>query len=76
MSAPKPPRRRYAPYGQWVKYVAEVVKLVGQNWGVSDAVRRIVRRQRFPDPDRAFKGIRAAYYEMKSREKEKGEFEI
>lgn len=82
MSRNQPPRRRYAPYGQWAAQATRVALLVGQGWGVSDAVRSVVRKQRYPDPDLAFRGIRAAYYEMRTKEraeaagKKKEEFEI
>jgi len=85
MSTPKTPPPKYAPYGQWalqaVKVQAMVVK---KGWGVSDAVRKVVYANKYPDEGKAFRGIRAAYYELRKRgatkpakkKSKKEEFEI
>ena len=59
----KPPRRRRAAHGQWVEPARAVHDLVGKGtWNVSDAVREVVKKFKFPDKHHAFKGVRAAYY--------------
>lgn len=58
-----------AVYGKWVPFAWQVRALVEQKqWTISDAVREVVAQQRLHPPDTAFKGIRAAYYEIKNRE--------
>jgi len=72
----KPPAR-YAPYGMWAAQATRVKLMVeNENWGVSDAVRQIVAKHRYPDRAKAFNGIRAAYYELRKKLEREGEFEI
>lgn len=62
-----PPRRRAA-HGQWVVPAEAVYELVRNNgWNVSDAVREVVGNYTFPDDQKAFNGIRAAYYVLRNR---------
>lgn len=64
---PGPPRYRAAK-GQWVKPAHAVRKLVKKGWGVSDAVREVVGALKLHPPESAFKGVRAAYYEVLKHE--------
>lgn len=71
----KPPPK-YAPYGQWAAQATKVKLMVdNEGWGISDAVRSLVARKRYPDPDKAFRGIRAAYYALLGRIKSEAEEE-
>jgi hypothetical protein len=73
MSAPKTPPPRYSPYRGWAQQAPKVQDMVvKKGWGVSDAVREIVATGKYPDPGKAFRGIRAAYYELLKREAKKG----
>ena len=65
--APLPPKYRAA-RGIWVQPAWVVRGLVERdNWTVSDAVREVISRQNLHPPDVAFKGIRAAYYEVRKQ---------
>lgn len=67
---------RYVKYGSWSSHAKRVAEYVDRGNGVSEAVRKIVAKEEFEDPERAFRGIRAAYYEYLKRQKEKDEFVI
>lgn len=58
---PEPPRSR-AGHGQWTDPARVVIGLTEKGWSVSDAVREVISTHKLFPPDRAFKGIRAAYY--------------
>lgn len=60
---PEPPRRRAA-MGQWVKPAWAARKLAEDGWTVSDAVREVVSALKLHPPDKAFRGVRSAYYEV------------
>lgn len=65
--APDAPRYR-ASKGSWIKPAWAVRRMVEkENWMVSDAVRETVARMSLTPNDVAFKGIRAAYYEVRKR---------
>lgn len=72
-STPAPPRRRAA-HGSWIEPAQVVKGLVTAGWQVSDAVREVVNKHNMPEPEKAFKGIRAAYYAAMKKEAE--EFEV
>lgn len=60
---PLPPVPR-ARKGSWVTHSHAVRELVDTGWNVSDAVRQVVEIQNLHPPDKAFAGIRAAYYAL------------
>ena len=77
---PRPRTTRYCRYRQWAQHAPKVAALVAKGRGVSEAVRMVVRKNGFVREvggeiqldQKAFNGIRAAYYERRKRE----EFEI
>jgi len=73
---PKPPNVR-AGHGQWIDPARVVQGLVEKGWSVSDAVREVIASHKLHPPDKAFKGIRAAYYVVVKQSKEPVEdFEV
>lgn len=65
---PRPPRTR-APKGSWIAAAWAVRILVErEKWNVSDAVRQVIDSQKLGPEDQAFIGIRAAYYDVRTRE--------
>jgi hypothetical protein len=59
---PNPPKQR-ATKGVWVHHAWTVRHLVEkERWGVSDAVREVIKTHNLHPPDKAFTGIRAATY--------------
>ena len=64
--SPAPPKPR-APKGVWVQYAWIVRHLVEkEKWGVSNAVREVIKVHNLHPPEQAFAGIRAAMYVVRS----------
>lgn len=62
---PQPPAPARSGYGQWVRPAWVVRGLVARGWGVSDAVRETVAAMGL-EGDRAFRGVRACYYAIRT----------
>ena len=63
-----PPRPLRARHGAWIQPAETVFELVKTHgWGVSDAVRKVIAKRGYKDKQRAFHGIRAAYYVLRDK---------
>ncbi len=63
---PLPPTQR-ATHGAWVEPAQAVAGLVEKGWSPTDAVREVISVLKLHPPEKAEKGIRAAYYALREK---------